>query len=454
MSERQPSGTTTDGVATPEEQHRKLLWPKLGPYPTEVRQTIRVLAEILGAPRRPKKKKPTTASGWAAHKLGVKKARMSEVKRDLSDAQLLLHGHVLAGWMKEHEGAVKILGPHGSTPEWRPLSLGEDHTVSVPFHLSVFFPAGTLRDEPIVIHICGGHPADVTVYTGEGRRDLAEAVLDDFLAALKGEGNPYRGRILQVSVSSYGNQVGFEPVPATHETRADLVLSDAVWAEVDLFLSSGTTRRADLLSLGLPTTRGLLLAGKPGVGKTKLGRILAAEVAGAMTVMIVEPDVLRQASENLYKEVERLGPTLVVMEDIDGVANAEMRSSSGFSEFLNALDGARVRNDVLTLATTNDPGSLDPAVKRPGRFDTILEVPLPSQEGRVSILEIYLPRQGEGLDLGAIAGSLDGATGAEIREVARRAVLEHGIDGMTTRRILDITATGRWKPSPAVGHYL
>lgn len=454
MGGRKPSGTTTDGVATPEEQERRTLWPRLGPYPTEVRETIRVLAEILGAPRKKKKGTPTSSSGWAARKLGVKKAALSEVKRALSDSQLLLHGHVLARWMAEHEGAVKILGPHGSTPEWRPLSLGEDHTVSVPFHLSVFFPAGTLRDEPVAIHICGGHPADITVYAGKGRRDLAEAVLDDFLTALKGEGNPYRGRILQVSVSSYGNQVGFEPVPATHETRADLVLADAVWGEVDLFLSSGTTRRADLLSLGLPTTRGLLLAGKPGVGKTKLGRILAAEVAGAMTVMIVEPDVLRQASENLYKEVERLGPTLVVMEDIDGVANAEMRGSSGFSEFLNALDGARVRNDVLTLATTNDPGALDPAVKRPGRFDTILEVPLPSQEGRVSILRIYLPRQGEGLDLAAIAGSLDGATGAEIREVARRAVLEHGIEGLTTRRILDITATGRWKPAPAVGHYL
>lgn len=454
MSERQPSGTTRDGVAAPEEQQDKLLWPKLGPYPTEVRETIRVLAEILGAPRRKKKGTPTSSSGWAARKLGVKKAVMSEVKRELSDTQLLLHGHVLARWMKDHEGAVKVLGPHGRTPEWRPLSLGEDHTVSVPFHLSVFFPAGTLRPEPVAIHICGGHPADITVYTGEGRRDLAEAVLDDFLHALQGEGNPYRGRILQVSVSSYGNQVSFEPVRATHETRDDLVLTEAVWAEVDLFLSSGTTRRDDLLSLGLPTTRGLLLAGRPGVGKTKLGRILAAEVAGPMTVMIVEPDVLRQASENLYKEVERLGPTLVVMEDIDGVANAEVRSSSGFSEFLNALDGARVRNDVLTLATTNDPGSLDPAVKRPGRFDTILEVPLPGQDGRVSILRIYLPRHGEGLDLAAIAGSLDGATGAEIREVARRAVLEHGIGGMTTRRILDITATGRWKPTPAVGHYL
>lgn len=463
MSKQTPSGVARDGVdavepsvegaATPGEQTKKLTWPKLGPYPTEVRETIRVLAEILGAPRK-KKGKPTSSSGWAARKLRVKKAAMSEVKRALSDSQLLLHGHVLARWMEDHEGSVKILGPHGRTPEWRPLNLGEDHTVSVPYHLSVFFPAGTVRAEPVAIHICGGHPADITVYAGAGQRDVAEAVLDDFLNALKGDGNPYRGRILQVSVSSYGNQVAFEPVVASTETRQDLILPDKVWGEVDLFLSTGTTRRADLLSLGLSTTRGLLLAGKPGVGKTKLGRILAAEVAGSMTVMIVEPDVLRQASENLYKEVERLGPTLVVMEDIDAIADKGMRKSSGFSEFINALDGARVRNDVLTLATTNSPGSLDPAVKRPGRFDTILEVPLPNQEGRIAILRIYLPANGDGLDLRAIAESVDGATGAEIREVSRRAVLEHGIEALTTQRILDITATGRWKPAPAVGHYL
>lgn len=448
------ASTTSVGDAKRARKRAKALyWPKLGPYPTEAKQTIRILAEILGAPRRKKGGSPKTSSGWSARKLGVKKSTMSEVKRSLSDSQLLLHGHVLAQWMRDHADAVKILGPHGRSPEYRPLNLGEEHTASVPYHLTAFFPAGTLRPEAVSIHICGGHPADITVYSGPDQRDVAEAVLDEFLAALKGDGNPYRGRILQVSVG-YGNQVAFEPVTATTETRADLVLPDEVWTEVDLFLSTGTTRREDLLSLGLSTTRGLLLAGKPGVGKTKLGRILAAEVTGSMTVMVVEPDVLRQASENLYKEVERLGPTLVVMEDIDAIADKGMRKSSGFSEFINALDGARVRNDVLTLATTNDPGSLDSAVKRPGRFDTILEVPVPNQAGREEILRLYLPRHGEGLDLTAIADTLDGATGAEIREVSRRVVLEHGIEGMTTRRILDITATGRWKPAPAVGHYL
>ena len=451
MPDQTPTHVDTDAPDRARRRARALYWPKLGPYPTEVKETLRVLGEILGAPRR--KKRSKGAASWSSRRLGVKKSAMSEVKRSLSDSRLLLHGHVLAQWMHDHDGAVKILGPNGSAPEWRPLSLGEEHTVSVPFHLTAFFPAGTLRPEAVSIHICGGQPADITVYAGPDQREVAEAVLDEFLTALKGDANPYRGRILQVS-ASYNAQVAFEPMTGTTETRADLVLPPEVWGEIDLFLSTGSTRREDLLSLGLSTTRGLLLAGRPGVGKTKLGRILAAEVAGAMTVMVVEPDVLSQASENLYKEIEWLGPTLVVMEDIDAIAHKGKRSSSGFSEFLNALDGARVRNDVLTLATSNDPGALDAAVKRPGRFDTILEVPLPGQAGRTEILRLYLPRHGEDLDLAAIADTLDGATGAEIREVARRAVLEHGIDGMTTRRLLDITSTGRWKPAPAVGHYL
>lgn len=439
-------------VATPDQLVEKLLWPRVehGLY-EETKETIRVLAEILGAPRT--EAEPSGSSQWAAKLLHAEESALSKVERDLSNTQLLLHGYVLATWMQAHEDSIQIFGSNSTAPQWRPLDLGEEHTRSVPFHLSTYFPAGTLRESGIVIHICGGYPADLTVYTEPGRRDVAESVLDEFQTELKGEGNPYRGRVLQVS-SDHGSQIRLTPITPTTETRADLVLSEKVWHEVGLFLSAGTDRRDDLLALGLSTSRGLLLAGQPGVGKTKLGRIVAAEMAGTLTVLVADLDVMSSASENLYQEVEKLGPTLVILEDIDAVADKGMRKSAGFSEFINALDGARVRNDILTLATTNDPGSLDPAVKRPGRFDVIVEVPLPTQAAREEILRIYLPSRGEALDVRAIAETLDGASGAELREVARRAVLEHGAAGLTTAHILEITQTGRWKPAPATGHYL
>jgi transitional endoplasmic reticulum ATPase len=455
VSTETPGGTPEqdpNAVATPDELVGRLLWPRVehGLY-EETKETIRVLAEILGAPR--VEPEPTGSAQWAAKLLGAEESALSKVERDLSNTQLLLHGYVLASWMETHGAAVQVFGSNGTAPQWRPLELGEEHTRSVPYHLSTYFPAGTLRDAGIIIHICGGYPADITVYTEPGRRDVAESVLDEFQSELKGSGNPYRGRVLQVTVD-HGSQIRLAPMAPTTETRADLVLSDKVWREVELFLAAGTERREDLLALGLSTSRGLLLAGQPGVGKTKLGRIVAAEVAGTLTVLVADLEVMGSASENLYQEVERLGPTLVILEDIDAVADKGMRKSAGFSEFINALDGARVRNDILTLATTNDPGSLDPAVKRPGRFDVILEVPLPTQQAREEILRLYLPGGGDQIDVAAVAETLEGASGAELREVARRAVLEHGTAALTTRHLLDITRTGRWKPAPATGNYL
>jgi transitional endoplasmic reticulum ATPase len=84
----------------------------------------------------------------------------------------------------------------------------------------------------------------------------------------------------------------------------------------------------------------------------------------------------------------------------------------------------------------------------------LLEVPLPTQQAREEILRLYLPGGGDQIDVAAVAETLEGASGAELREVARRAVLEHGTAALTTRHLLDITRTGRWKPAPATGNYL
>lgn len=144
----------------------------------------------------------------------------------------------------------------------------------------------------------------------------------------------------------------------------------------------------------------------------------------------------------------------MILEDIDAVATKTKRQSGVFSEFLNALDGARVRDGILTLATTNDPGSLDPAIKRPGRFDSIVEVPLPDTAARQEILQLYLAQHGTNIDTARIAAALDGVTGADICEVVRRGVLEHGSTNLTTRALHNICHTGRWKPLPSTGNYL
>jgi len=457
-----PNGSPTrhDPPATPQQLTERLLWPAIpgGLYPETV-ETIRVLAEILGAPRQ----EPTMigASEWVAALLQVTEPELSKVEVACSNTQLLLHGHVLAGWMDTWNEQIKILGPRGEAPEWRPLDLGQDHTSSVPYHLSVYFPGGTLRSDPVGVHICGGQPADVTVYTGIGQRQIAESVLDEFRATLNGPGNPFRGRILHASGTN-AHDLRLAPVAASGELRSDLVMPDELWGEVDLFLAAATSRREDLLSLGLSTSRGLLIAGPPGVGKTKLGRILATELQGRLTVILADLTVLKSSAEQLYNEIEKLGPTMIVLEDIDSIGDRGNRKSSAFSEFLNALDGARLRDGILTLATTNDPGSLDPAVTRPGRFDAIVTVPLPDLAAREQILRLYLPGVDRthpgadvtGVDAASLAAEVDGLSGADLRELVRRAVLEFGVEGVTTAAVREIIRRRSWKSELPTGHYL
>ena len=178
--------------------------------------------------------------------------------------------------------------------------------------------------------------------------------------------------------------------------------------------------------------------------------MIATELAGPLTVVLVTAEVLRTWMTELYEEIRGLGPCLVVLEEIDSVASKGSRGDTSFAEFLDALDGTRSSDDVLTVATTNDPEALDPAVKRPGRFDTIIEVPPPDRAGRTEILRLFLPPEAP-VDVSLVASALDGATGADLREVARRSILEHGPDGADHRPGRRRRDVGQVAPRPGRG---
>jgi hypothetical protein len=352
--------------------------------------------------------------------------------------------------VERHPDDVAVFGP-GGAPQRAALDLGNGTSVSVPAVATVLFPGGSAYETPVAVEVAYryGTPT-VTAFTPPGGLALAERVLADLTRTLEDE-HPYRGGVLSARAST--GAVELTPVKHTVQVRGDVVLPADLWREVDLFCSSVTTRRDALRALGHTTSRGLLLAGKPGVGKTKLTRVIATELAGPLTVVLVTAEVLRTWMTELYEEIRGLGPCLVVLEEIDSVASKGSRGDTSFAEFLDALDGTRSSDDVLTVATTNDPEALDPAVKRPGRFDTIIEVPPPDQAGRTEILRLFLPPRSP-VDIALVASYLDGATGADLREVARRSILEHGPDGLTTDRVTDVATSGRWKPAPVAGNYL
>jgi len=180
---------------------------------------------------------------------------------------------------------------------------------------------------------------------------------------------------------------------------------------------------------------GILLYGPPGCGKTFLARATAGEVqAGFLAVGI--SDVLDmwigQSEKNLHAIFEQARthrPCVLFFDEVDalGANRTDMLKSGGrqiINQFLSELDGVTSSNDgVLILAATNAPWHLDPAFRRPGRFDRILFVPPPDQAARAAILRLQLRGKPVAeIDFDALAKKTDGFSGADLKAVIDVAV--------------------------------
>ncbi|WP_311136773.1 ATP-binding protein [Hymenobacter cellulosilyticus] len=181
---------------------------------------------------------------------------------------------------------------------------------------------------------------------------------------------------------------------------------------------------------------GLLLYGPPGCGKTHLARATAGEVKASFIHVGIN-DILDmwmgQSEKKLHDlfELARVqAPCVLFFDEVDALAanRHDLRQSAGrtlINQFLEELDGARHSNDgVLILAATNAPWHLDPAFRRPGRFDRIVLVTPPDEPARVAILEVLLRGKpvAPGLNLAALAAQTAGLSGADLQAVVDLAV--------------------------------
>ncbi|MCA9068078.1 MAG: ATP-binding protein, partial [Planctomycetaceae bacterium] len=197
---------------------------------------------------------------------------------------------------------------------------------------------------------------------------------------------------------------------------------------------------------------GVLMYGPPGCGKTHLARATAGEIQGAFLSVGIS-DVLDMWIGNsernlhaLFEQARRSTPCVLFFDEVDalGARRSDMRQSAGrqlINQFLSELDGVETSNEgVLFLAATNAPWHLDPAFRRPGRFDRVLFVPPPDQEARAAILRILCKgKPVQDIDYQFIAKKTADFSGADLKAVIDLAVEDKLREAMKTGKPLPLT---------------
>ena len=189
--------------------------------------------------------------------------------------------------------------------------------------------------------------------------------------------------------------------------------------------------------LGIEPPKGVLLYGPPGCGKTLLAKAVAGE-SNATFIRLVASELAQKfigEGARLVREVFRLArrkaPAIVLIDEIDAIAakrldvgtSGEREIHRTLTQLLAELDGFDPLDKVKVIATTNRIDVLDPAILRPGRFDRLIEVPLPNEEGRYEIFKIHTRKMklDKNVDLRYLAKITEGATGADIKAICTEA---------------------------------
>jgi len=193
--------------------------------------------------------------------------------------------------------------------------------------------------------------------------------------------------------------------------------------------------------LGINPPRGVLLTGPSGCGKTAMARAVAAET-GAYFFVINGPEViskragesetnLRRAFEDAEANAEDYNGAIIFIDEIDSIAPSREKAGGEVekrivSQLLTLMDGMKPTSKVVVMAATNRPNVIEPALRRPGRFDRELDMGIPDELGRLEILQIMTRdmRLGSDVDLEVLARGTHGYVGADLQQLCMEAALE------------------------------
>jgi transitional endoplasmic reticulum ATPase len=320
------------------------------------------------------------------------------------------------------------------------------------------------------VHVARADLAEATGVTLEPRSGMYIADAEEFLR------HHFEGRALQkgdlVEVAVMGRRLDFEvtrtqpaakPVLCSAETRFEMATevteagdekpetkAPSVTYEDLGGMSDAIKRVREMIELpmrhpeiferlGVEAPKGVLLYGPPGTGKTLLAKAVANE-SGAQFFHIGGPEIMSkfygQSEENLrqmFEKAEEDAPSIVFIDELDSIAPSREEVTGEVerrvvAQLLSLMDGLEARGKVVVIGATNRPNAIDPALRRPGRFDREIEIGVPDKEGRFEILQIHTRGMplAEGVDLRSLANRTHGYVGADVaaltKEAAMRAV--------------------------------
>ncbi|GAY61883.1 hypothetical protein CUMW_213460 [Citrus unshiu] len=190
-------------------------------------------------------------------------------------------------------------------------------------------------------------------------------------------------------------------------------------------------------SIGVKPPKGILLYGPPGTGKTLIARAVANET-GAFFFLINGPEIMSklagESESNLrkaFEEAEKNAPSIIFIDEIDSIAPKREKTNGEVerrivSQLLTLMDGLKSRAHVVVMGATNRPNSIDPALRRFGRFDREIDIGVPDEVGRLEVFRIHTKNMklAEDVDLERVARDTHGYVGADLAALCTEAALQ------------------------------
>ncbi|MHB8567670.1 MAG: CDC48 family AAA ATPase, partial [Nitrososphaerales archaeon] len=188
--------------------------------------------------------------------------------------------------------------------------------------------------------------------------------------------------------------------------------------------------------LGIEAPKGVLLHGPPGTGKTLLAKAVANETNAHFT-SLSGPEIMgkyygesEERLRQIFEQAEKNAPSIIFIDEIDSIAPKREEVTGEVekrvvAQLLSLMDGMVARGKVVVIAATNRPDAIDPALRRPGRFDREIEIGIPDQQGRLEVLQIHtrgMPLSSD-INLKKLAASSHGFVGADLQALAKEAAM-------------------------------